>query len=109
MLKKRMEYAAKLWAHGISASYAYAENATLKKQLDSANSDGVRWVVIFGSTELEAKTLNIKDLVGRSEQTIPEGDLVKVLKELGVEWRVPDGLVPPTSHEGGDVEPKKEA
>ena len=94
MLKKRMEYASVLWANGMSATFAYAENATLKKQLDNANIDGVRWVIIFGSTELEAKTLNIKDLVLHTEITIPENSLVNELKKLGVDNCIPPSLIP---------------
>ncbi len=93
MLKKRMEYAATLWAGGISASFAYAENATLKKQMDAANADGVRYVVIFGSTEIEARTLNIKDMVLHSQITIPQDTLVSEMIKLGVARNLPPPLV----------------
>ena len=97
MLQKRMEYASTLWANGISASFVYAENLTLKKQMDNANADSIRWVVIFGSTEVDSKTLNIKDLVLHTQITIPESQLVNELLKLGVERNLPDSLIPDAS------------
>ena len=59
-----------LWKARISSTFVYSENKKLRKQLDEANREGVRWAIIFGGDELDKNIVNIKDLLNRTEETV---------------------------------------
>ena len=73
-----------LWKNRISSSFVYSENRKLRKQLDEANRDNVRFAVIFGGDELEKNIVNVKDLYTRTEETVSIDKLVETLLAKGV-------------------------
>ena len=84
LLTERMEFCALLWKNRISSSFVYSENKKLRKQLDEANRENVRFAVIFGGDELEKNIVNVKDLFNRTEETVDIDNLVNTLLAKGV-------------------------
>eukprot|EP00850_Spirogloea_muscicola_P008348 SM000044S15995 [mRNA] locus=s44:449704:451908:- [translate_table: standard] len=80
LLRKRMELCTKLWAAGIKAEFVFAASPNLQKQLEFANKQGIPWMVLFGSDELDKGEVKIKDLIQRTENSIAVDDLVAVLQ-----------------------------
>eukprot|EP00271_Cylindrocystis_brebissonii_P011065 TRINITY_DN2777_c1_g2_i1.p1 TRINITY_DN2777_c1_g2~~TRINITY_DN2777_c1_g2_i1.p1 ORF type:complete len:1061 (-),score=198.25 TRINITY_DN2777_c1_g2_i1:295-3477(-) len=81
MLEKRMDVARELWDADIKAEYVPALASNMQKQMEFANKYGIPWCVIFGDTELTRGTVKVKDLVNRTEEEVPRGELVQLLKE----------------------------
>eukprot|EP00850_Spirogloea_muscicola_P000396 SM000001S04798 [mRNA] locus=s1:2233345:2238292:- [translate_table: standard] len=81
LLRKRMELCTKLWAAGIKAEFVFAASPNLQKQLEFANKQGIPWMVLFGSDELDKGEVKIKDLIQRTESSIAVDSLVAVLQD----------------------------
>jgi len=72
--------AAKLRDAGIECEVFLGENRGFKKQLTYANRGGIRYCVIIGPDELEAKRVQVKDMRTGEQREVSKEDLVGVLK-----------------------------
>jgi histidyl-tRNA synthetase len=59
----------------------YPEASKLQKQLKYADRCGARFVVIAGPDEEAAGTVTLKDLAGRTQETLPREELGARLRE----------------------------
>jgi len=60
----------------------YPEASKLKKQFEYAERKAIPFISINGSNEIEAKTVNIKNLQTGTQQAFPAGDLSAILEFL---------------------------
>lgn len=60
----------------------YSDKANLKAQLGYADSHGFQLAVIAGENEVQAGTVNVRNLTTREQATIPQSDLVTKVREL---------------------------
>ena len=67
---------------GVSVE-VYPEATKLKKQFDYADKKAIPFISINGSTEMEAGTVNIKNLASGAQQAFPASDLDAILAFLG--------------------------
>ena len=70
-----------LRAAGIAVE-VYPEATKLKKQFDYADKKAIPFISINGSNEMEAGTVNIKNLANGAQQAFPAGDLDAILAFL---------------------------
>jgi histidyl-tRNA synthetase len=54
--------------------------ASLKAQLRRASTIGARFALIAGDTEVSGATVQVKDLAARSQESVPRGDVVALLR-----------------------------
>ena len=66
---------------GVSVE-VYPEATKLKKQFDYADKKVIPFISINGSNEMEAKTVNIKNLVSGEQKAFPAVDLPAILEFL---------------------------
>ena len=66
---------------GISVE-VYPEAGKLKKQFDYAAKKAIPFISINGSSEIEAGTLNLKNLETGSQQAFPIGEMDQILEFL---------------------------
>ena len=66
---------------GVSVE-VYPEATKLKKQFDYADRKSIPFISINGSNEMEAGTLNIKNLASGAQQAFPATDLASILAFL---------------------------
>ena len=66
---------------GVSVE-VYPEATKLKKQFDYADRKAIPFISINGSNEMEAKTVNIKNLVSGEQKAFPACDLPAILEFL---------------------------
>ena len=67
---------------GVSVE-VYPEATKLKKQFDYADKKAIPFISINGSTEMEAGTVNIKNLSTGAQQAFPASELPAILEFLG--------------------------
>ena len=67
---------------GVSVE-VYPEAAKLKKQFDYADKKAIPFISINGSNEMEAGTVNIKNLSTGTQQAFPASELPAILEFLG--------------------------
>ena len=67
--------------HGVAVE-VYPDAGKLKKQFDYADRRHIPFISINGSNEIEAKTVNIKNLQTGGQQAFPAGDLSAILNFL---------------------------
>lgn len=67
-----------LRAAGIS-SQLYPDAAKIKKQMQFANSEGARFVIMIGEQELADGTATVKNMVDGSQKTVAQSDLPSAL------------------------------
>ena len=60
----------------------YPEATKLKKQFDYADKKAIPFISINGSTEIEAGTVNLKNLVSGEQKAFPATDLEAILEFL---------------------------
>ena len=53
--------------------------ASIKAQLRRANAQSARFAIVIGDSEVESKTLQVKDLAAHAQESVPEADLVAYL------------------------------
>ena len=63
---------------GISAQL-YPDSAKLKKQMQYANSESVKYVVMIGDTELANETATVKNMSDGSQINVPQSKLVDII------------------------------
>ena len=63
---------------GISAEL-YPDPAKMKKQMQYANSEGVRYVVMIGDAELAEGTATVKNMVDGTQNTVAQSKLLEVI------------------------------
>lgn len=84
MMKERMKAAKALWDAKISAEFSQQENPKLKYELTDALEREIPFMVIVGEEEVKEFKCKVKDLKGRTEETILMADLVPYLRSKGV-------------------------
>jgi histidyl-tRNA synthetase len=72
--------AASLRGAGIN-TICYPEASKLPKQFKFADRNGIRYILVIGPDEIEKGTVVVKDLTNSSQETLPEGELIKYLLE----------------------------
>ncbi len=70
------QLAEKLRANGSSVEVNLSDKG-IGKQLEQAFKSGAKKVLILGESEVQHKTITIKDLDSREQQTVPQEDLLK--------------------------------
>ena len=70
-----------LRSRGIAVE-VYPEPSKLKKQFDYADKKNIPFISINGSNEMEAKTVNIKNLVSGEQKAFPASDIEAILEFL---------------------------
>ena len=70
-----------LRSRGIAVE-VYPEPSKLKKQFDYADKKNIPFISINGSNEMEAKTVNIKNLVSGEQKAFPASDIDAILEFL---------------------------
>jgi histidyl-tRNA synthetase len=83
MMKERMKVSRLLWDANISAEFSQQENPKLKYELQDALDRGIPFMVIVGEEELKDQTCKVKDLAGRTEDTVPLANVVSFLRSKG--------------------------
>ncbi len=63
---------------GISAQL-YPDAAKIKKQMQYANSEGVRFVVMIGEEELANSTATVKDMISGEQKTVKQSELAAII------------------------------
>ncbi len=63
---------------GISAQL-YPDAAKIKKQMQYANSEGVRFVVMIGEEELANSTATVKDMISGEQKTAKQSELAAII------------------------------
>ncbi len=71
--------------NNISCELFY-ENAKLDKQFKYASKKNTGYVVIIGSTEMEGKSCQVKDLAKGEQTSIPENELLKYFNKLSLRF-----------------------
>ncbi|CAM4933564.1 unnamed protein product [Rotaria socialis] len=79
-LEQRMKICAYLWENGFKAEMAYKRNPKLLDQLQYCEKHHIELCIIIGSSELEASTLKIRDVVTRNEFVIPRNQLANEIR-----------------------------
>ena len=77
-LRYVLPVAAQLRAAGVAVE-VYPEATKLKKQFDYADKKGIPFISINGSSEIEAGTVNIKNLVSGEQKAFPAASLQQIL------------------------------
>jgi histidyl-tRNA synthetase len=77
-LLKSYQLAAELRSAGIKA-LVYPETAKLQKQMKFADRKGIRYVIICGPDEDANGQVTVKDLAGRTQQTLEKGLAAEML------------------------------
>ena len=80
-LRYVLPLARSLREHGVAVE-VYPDAGKLKKQFDYADRRHIPFISINGSNEIEAKTVNIKNLQTGDQQAFPAGDLSAILNFL---------------------------
>ena len=70
-----------LRSRGIAVE-VYPEPSKLKKQFDYADKKNIPFISINGSNEMEARTVNIKNLVSGEQKAFPASDIEAILEFL---------------------------
>ena len=68
---------------GVSVE-VYPEPSKLKKQFDYADKKSIPFISINGSTEIEGKSVNIKNLLSGEQRSFPAADTAAILDFLAV-------------------------
>lgn len=82
MLSERMKIITELWNAGIKSEMSYKRNPKLLNQLQYCEENGIPFVVMIGSGELEQGTVKIRNVESREENVIPRSQMVDSLKRL---------------------------
>lgn len=80
---ERFRVCAQLWREGFRAETKFATNLKLGKALQEALEQGRRFLVFFGSSELEEGKVKVKDLVKEEEVLVNRGELAATLVGMG--------------------------
>lgn len=70
----------RLRCEGISAQL-YPDSAKMKKQLNFANSEGVRFVALIGEDELQSGKITLKDMRNGQQESLTESELIERLRK----------------------------
>ncbi|MDE7408642.1 MAG: histidine--tRNA ligase [Muribaculaceae bacterium] len=76
--KAAMKCIKKLREAGISAQL-YPDCAKMKKQMQFANAEGVRYVVLIGDSELAEGTATVRNMEDGSQVTVPQANIADAL------------------------------
>lgn len=76
--KAAMKCIKKLREAGISAQL-YPDCAKMKKQMQFANAEGVRYVVLIGDSELAEGTATVRNMEDGSQITVPQANIAEAL------------------------------
>ena len=76
--KAAMRCIKKLREAGISAQL-YPDCTKMKKQMQFANAEGVRYVVLIGDSELAEGTATVRNMEDGSQVTVPQANIADVL------------------------------
>ena len=76
---------AQLWREGFRAETKFATNLKLGKALQEALEQGRRFLVFFGSSELEEGKVKVKDLVKEEEVLVRREELAATLVGMGAQ------------------------
>lgn len=76
-----LEDVASLRTHGYAVEYPLKEQA-FGKQFKAADASGARVALVYGSEELAAGTVKIRDLKARTEQAYPRAQLLDAVRQL---------------------------
>jgi histidyl-tRNA synthetase len=80
---ERMRTLAALWAAGVSAEMTFAVDPKLQKQVSAAAEGSVPFMVVLGENELDAGTVQLKDMRSRTASIVPRADVIAAVKALG--------------------------
>ncbi|PRP83493.1 histidine-tRNA ligase [Planoprotostelium fungivorum] len=81
VLKERMTLCNTLWKAGIKTEMLPKEKAQFKAQLDYALLNNIPLAVIFGKTELEQGTYQLKDFKNKDQVTVLKEQLVEEIEK----------------------------
>eukprot|EP01101_Sappina_pedata_P005455 TRINITY_DN2503_c0_g1_i1.p1 TRINITY_DN2503_c0_g1~~TRINITY_DN2503_c0_g1_i1.p1 ORF type:complete len:594 (+),score=319.72 TRINITY_DN2503_c0_g1_i1:24-1784(+) len=90
-LKERMAICSDLWNHGIRAEFLPKNDPKMRPQLNTANTLGVEYAVIFGRNEMELAVLLLKNMKTGKQETVPRCQIGKLLSKLLTEGDSPKG------------------
>eukprot|EP00560_Eucampia_antarctica_P007881 CAMPEP_0197824938 /NCGR_PEP_ID=MMETSP1437-20131217/2120_1 /TAXON_ID=49252 ORGANISM="Eucampia antarctica, Strain CCMP1452" /NCGR_SAMPLE_ID=MMETSP1437 /ASSEMBLY_ACC=CAM_ASM_001096 /LENGTH=885 /DNA_ID=CAMNT_0043424759 /DNA_START=51 /DNA_END=2708 /DNA_ORIENTATION=- len=79
MMQERMKISKLLWDANISAEFSQQENPKLKYEITNALDRSIPLMVIIGDEEAAQNKCKVKDLVARTEETVDQSALVRVL------------------------------
>jgi len=80
-LEERMKITRELWDNGICTEFMLKKKPKIKSQLGYANEYQVQLAIIFGSRELEAGVVQLKDLITTEQVEIPRSAIVEEVKK----------------------------
>jgi histidyl-tRNA synthetase len=83
LLLERMKVARVLWQANIAAEYSHLDNPKFKRQLDEALERGIPFMLVFGSEELEAGQVKVKDMLRKEEVLVQRERVVGELVQRG--------------------------
>eukprot|EP01100_Stratorugosa_tubuloviscum_P009814 TRINITY_DN412_c0_g1_i1.p1 TRINITY_DN412_c0_g1~~TRINITY_DN412_c0_g1_i1.p1 ORF type:complete len:538 (+),score=279.13 TRINITY_DN412_c0_g1_i1:96-1709(+) len=81
LVRQRMEICRDLWANDIKAEMLAKKDPKIQAQLNYANTIKTPWVIVFGATEIEQGTVQLKNMILSQQETINRVDLVGILKQ----------------------------
>lgn len=82
MLSERMKIITELWNSGIKSEMSYKRNPKLLNQLQYCEENGIPFVIMIGSGELEQGTVKIRNVGTRVETVVTRSQMVDALKNL---------------------------
>eukprot|EP01138_Halocafeteria_seosinensis_P001404 gb/GECG01001440.1/.p1 GENE.gb/GECG01001440.1/~~gb/GECG01001440.1/.p1 ORF type:complete len:968 (+),score=135.35 gb/GECG01001440.1/:1-2904(+) len=77
----RVQICSELWDAGISAKTFYHASPKMDKQLKQALSEEIPFMVIVGESEVEAGTVNVKNLDEKTEEVVSRKELPEYLRK----------------------------
>ena len=81
--KERMKLCSELWAAGIRAEFGYKANPNFKTDIIGVAQDqGIPVVLLFGDAELEAGTVNVKDIASERQETVSRAAVPAAVQKL---------------------------
>jgi histidyl-tRNA synthetase len=76
-----MRLCADLWEAGIRAEFGYKRDQNFNKDIVGvAQEQGIPLVVVFGDSEIEQGTVNVKDMTAETQESVARSDLCLVLR-----------------------------
>eukprot|EP00003_Mantamonas_plastica_P020603 TRINITY_DN3319_c0_g2_i2.p1 TRINITY_DN3319_c0_g2~~TRINITY_DN3319_c0_g2_i2.p1 ORF type:complete len:301 (+),score=139.20 TRINITY_DN3319_c0_g2_i2:137-1039(+) len=86
LLQEKMEICAELWSAKIKTEFPYKKR-TLAKLFPEVLGARIPFMVVFGSSELENDTVNLKIMSDRQEVTVKRSEMVETLLPYIEEYR----------------------
>ncbi len=82
MLEATLDLAGELRESGLEVETSLEASGKFKKQLQTAERKGRRYVLILGETELETGIVRVKDLVSGDQTDVKRSELVSFLQKM---------------------------